>query len=417
MPTPATLGGVPTPLVEIGFDLTETGRGPFFRLDDPVQGKLNNTEFILGGEVFFDVTEDVVSVTIKRGKNHALDQYDSGLAFVVFNNNQRTFDPEFQDSPYFPQIVPKRQIRISSGGQVQFFGVIDDWNLNYEPSGASVASASCSDPLALFANASIQQRTNDVQQSGDRINTILSLPEVDWPLSDRSIDSGGMQLGADTIAQDTNALEYLRLVTRSEPGSFFISKSGTPTFKGRRAALVPGSLVFSDDGAGMSYSNLLVEYGSELLFNQILVDSAITETSVVANNLESQSNYGIFSLSRNGLLVNQNDELADYATFLSNQFSEPEYRFKALTLNMEKRTSEQQADILNLELGDVVAIKFTPNGIAPAIEKFAEVIMIDHAIESVQHVVTLGFATREFSLLILDDAEFGKLDSTNALAF
>jgi hypothetical protein len=408
---------VPVPKVEIGFDLTETGRGPFFKLDDPIKGKLDNTEWLLGGTLFFDVTEDVVSVTVRRGKNHALDQYDSGLANVVFNNNQRTFDPEFEASPYYTQIIPKRQIRISSGDQLQFFGRVDDWNLNYEPSGVSLASASCSDPLALFATASIQERTNDVEQSGERINTVLSLPEVDWPVSDRDIQTGAMELGADTIPQDTNALEYLRLVTRSEPGSFFISKSGTPTFRDRRTAPTSGGLVFADDGSGIPYANLLVEYGSELLYNQVLVDSVITDTTLVANALESQGTYGIFSLSRNGLLVNSNESLAEYAAFLASQFSEPEYRFKAVDINVHQRSPEQQAQILGLELGDVIEMKFTPNGIAPAIVKFAEVISIDHNIDTVSHVTTLGFSTLDFALLVLDDTEFGKLDSGNALAF
>ena len=40
---------VPTPLVEIGFDLTETGRGPFFELDNPTKGKLDNSEYTLEG--------------------------------------------------------------------------------------------------------------------------------------------------------------------------------------------------------------------------------------------------------------------------------------------------------------------------------------------------------------------------------
>ena len=131
----------PVQKVEIGFDLSDTGTGPFFRLDDAVQGVLDNVEFTLGGALFYDVTNLVQSVAIQRGKNRQLDQYDQGLANVVFNNNLRTFDPEYTLSPYFGQIIPKRQIRISSGGVVQFFGLIDDWNLLYAPNGDSTAAA------------------------------------------------------------------------------------------------------------------------------------------------------------------------------------------------------------------------------------------------------------------------------------
>ena len=174
-----------TQKVEIGFDLTDTGTGPFFRLDDPIQGVLDNTEFVLGGTLFYDVTELVTSIAIRRGKNRELDQYDQGLANVVFNNNQRTFDPEYTLSPYAGQIIPKRQIRISSDGVLQFFGLVDDWNLSYEPNGDSIAAAACSDATAAFANQTLFTRTNTVQKSGERVNEILSLPEIDWPLSQR----------------------------------------------------------------------------------------------------------------------------------------------------------------------------------------------------------------------------------------
>ena len=140
----------PVQKVEIGFDLSDTGTGPFFRLDDAVQGVLDNLEFTLGGALFYDVTNLVQSVAIQRGKNRQLDQYDQGLANVVFNNNLRTFDPEYTFSPFAGQIVPKRAIRITSGNSLIFTGVIDDWNLNYEPGGNSEAQAAASDAFTLF---------------------------------------------------------------------------------------------------------------------------------------------------------------------------------------------------------------------------------------------------------------------------
>lgn len=408
---------VPTPLVEIGFDLTETGTGPFFRLDDPVRGKLDNEDWLLGGTLFYDVTDYVRSIAIKRGKNQALDQYDAGLLNVVFNNNDRTFDPEYEASLYYTQIIPKRQIRISSGGVLQFYGLIDDWNLTYEPDGDSLASASASDAFSFFANQTISERTNSVQQSGDRLNTILSLPEIDWPLEERDIETGAMQLGADTVAANTNALDYIRLISRSEPGSFFISKAGHVVFRDRRTGPSSGGTTLSNDGSGIPFNNLQVEYGSELLYNEIVVDSALLETGFQANAVDSIREYGIFNLTRTGLLINNDIDLEAYGTFLANKFKDPEYRFKSLQIVVDQRTPSQQAELLGLELGDVVEIKFTPNNIAPAISKYAEIIAIDNAVTATNHVMTLGFATLDFALLVLDDAVFGKLDNGNALAF
>ena len=44
---------VPTPKVEIGFDLTDNLTGPYFRLDDPVFGQLDTSPYGLGGTIFF----------------------------------------------------------------------------------------------------------------------------------------------------------------------------------------------------------------------------------------------------------------------------------------------------------------------------------------------------------------------------
>jgi hypothetical protein len=408
---------VPTPLIEIGFDLTETGTGPFFRLDDAVKGKLDNTAWLLGGTLFYDVTDKVRSVAIKRGKNQQLNQYDAGLANVVFNNNDRTFDPEFAASPYYGQVIPKRQLRISSAGILQFYGVIDDWNLSYEPNGDSLASAACSDALAFFANQTIGVRTNSVQQSGDRLNTILSLPEIDWPTEDRDIETGAMELGADTVTESTNALDYIRRITRSEPGSFFIAKNGDVTYRDRRTGPASGGSILADDGSGVPYSNMTVEYGSELLYNEIFATSVITETGVQALAQDSINEYGIFNLTRSDLLINSATDLESYVTFLANKFKDPEYRFKSVQIILDQRTEIQQDEILALEIGDVVQIKFTPNGVAPAIEKYAEIISLDHAVDTINHVLTMGFSTLDFSLMVLDDSVFGKLDNGNALAF
>jgi hypothetical protein len=408
---------IPTPKVEIGFDILSSGAGPYFYLDDPVKGKLDNTEYFLAGTLFFDVTDKVKSIAIQRGKNRSLDQYDQGLANVVFNNNDRTFDPEFAASPFFGQIIPKRQIRISSGGIVQFFGVIDDWNLYYQPSGDSTVAAACSDATSFFATQTLAERTNDVQQSGERINTILSLPEVNWPADLRDIDTGMMELGADTISDNANALGYFRLIEKSEPGSFFVSKNGTVTFRDRIAPATSEGVVLSDDGIGIPYSNMVVEYGSENLHNEIVLTSAITSTEAIAQALDSIDEYGILTLTRLGLLINNDSDLVELSKFYAQKFDEPEYRFQSVDILLERRTPEQQAEILGLELNDVVEIRFTPNGIAPPIVKYAEIIRLDHAVDTITHVVSLGFSTLDFALLVLDDAQFGKLDSGNALAF
>lgn len=407
---------VPQPLVEIGFDLTDTGRGPFLRLDDPVSGKLDDPDWVLAGTLFYDVTSKVKSIAISRGKNRELDTYETGLANVVFNNQDRTFDPEYEASPYYGQIIPRRSIRIRSAGEYIFWGVVDDWNLDYDTDGDNTASASCSDAFSFFTTQTLTAGTATPQKTGERINTILSSADVAWPLSERTIETGVQDLGADVIADATNALDYLRTVAASEPGSFFIGGNGHVVFRDRRTAPTSGGITLADDGTGIRYYGMKVVYGSELLYNEVEIGSVAAGTAIAVDT-DSAGEYGVRNLTQSGLLMSDPAAVEELAVYYTQKYSKPEYRFEEVSIQVDQLSAGEQAQILGLELGDVVQIKFTPGGVAPAISKYAEIIRIDSGIDPIFHVITLGFSTLDFALLVLDDPVFGKLDNGNALAF
>ena len=405
---------IPRPTVEIGFDLVGANAN-LLTLDNPVKGKLDDPAYPLGGQIFYDVTDKVKSIATRRGKNRQLDEFDGGLANVVFDNNDRTFDPEYVNSPYYGQIIPKRAIRIFSGGNPVFQGVIDDWNLNYDPGGFSEASAAASDAFTLFNTQTLPAGTATAQKSGQRVNAILDLPDVNWSTQEREIETGLTSLGADVYEQDTNVLEYLRTVARTEPGNLFIARDGKVVFTDRNAAPTSGEVTLSDDGTGIPYQGMKVVYGSELLYNEIVIGSLAAGT-VVARDTASIADYGVLNLTQTGLLMSDPTYVQNLAIYYASKYSQPEYRFESVDIVIDELSDEQQQAILGLEIADFVTIKFTPNGIAPAIEKIAEIIRIDDDITPESHVVSLGFATLDYFLLVLDDPEFGKLDR-GALAF
>jgi len=402
---------VVTEKIEIGFDLTANNQGPFLRLDDPIAGQLDNSEWTLGGEVFFDVTPRVRGYSINRGKSRQLDRYSAGGASVVLDNNDRYFDPTFAASPYYGQIIPRRQVRITANNIVQYYGLVDDWNLDFAPQGDSTAEAVVSDGFTLLAQQTLTGSTATSQLSGARINAVLDSADVLWPSDRRNIDAGEQLLVADVIPDDTPVLQYLQQVETSEFGHLFISKSGDVVFKDRNG-VVPNSsslVIFTDDGSGIRYTGLQVVYGSELLYNQVVATN-YGATQVTANDSDSQDEYGIFTLTQDGLLMDD-ASLIDWAVYNVNQYSQPEFRFERLDVNLSEITTEQATQVLGLELGSVVQISFTPNGIAPAIVKYAEVIAIAHAADVVAHRVSLGFSTLDYASFVLDDAVFGKLDT------
>jgi hypothetical protein len=406
---------IPATTVEIGFDLSALG-GPFFILDDPVQGVLDNTEYTLGGTLFYDVSEYVRSVSVARGKSRQLDRFTAGGATIELNNNSRAFDPENTASPFFGQIIPKRTIKVETGGSAVFYGVVDDWNLNYDLSGLSLAGADCVDGFTLLAQRALSASTETSQKTGARINSILDRSEVNWPSSLRDIDTGATTLQADVIQDGTNALEYLQLVTDSEPGSIFMGSDGFIVFKDRSVAPVSaGQVTFSDDGTGVEFSEVQVVYGSELLYNYVQIERNNGGTAIAFDS-DSINSYGQQALIQTNLLMNTDSDALELANYLLSQYSEPEYRFETLTVQLESLTPSDQSDVLGLEIGDVARIKFTPNNVGSQIDKFASIIRIDHDIQPASHRITFGFQTLDYASLVLDDTEFGLLD-TGRLGF
>jgi hypothetical protein len=383
----------------------ELGLSKAFTLDDPVAGVIGSTEFVIGGVSFEDVTSRVRSVQISRGKNRDLDRFNAGGLTVTFNNQDRAFDPLFAASPFAGNIVPRRDVRVLADGTAAYVGKITDWNLGYDPSGQSLAELQASDALTFLAQQVLTPGTAVVQASGARVNAVLNMPTVEWPLGDRDIDTGASILGDDVF--EGNVLTYLQKVELSEGGLFFIDKQGRVAFKDRLATpTVDNVTVFADDGTGIPFAPAAVEYGTEQLFNQVIVTSP--QATATANAALSQTRYGILERQIDTLL-DDTDQVPDYADFLVGRYAEPEYRFAQLSVDISNLTSVQRSSMYALDMGSVIQVKFTPNGIGPAIERYGLVISIGHDISPDDHVMTVGVGSLQTSLFVIGDPEFGTI--------
>jgi hypothetical protein len=403
--------------VEIAFDLSADPNADFAVLDDPVKGVLGSTTYVLGGQLLIDVTDSVLGYSIVRGKSRQLDRYPAGRLTVNLNNNERIFDPLYTAGPYFGQIVPRRDVQVTSNDVLQYRGTIDDWNLDYQPQGNSIASIVASDGLTKLANQTLTGGTATAQLTSERISAVLNDVSVNWPLDRRSIEEGLQTLQADVIEANTKALEYMQLVTDSEPGSMFIAKDGSLVFKNRHTDESSAETVtFADDGSGIGYQGLNVVYGAELLYNEVVV-SRLNGGTVVASNLPSQADYGISTLTLENLLMDSDADAEALAQFLVGKYAQPEYRFESVEIDLVSLTEADQNEVLGLELGAVVLVKFTPNGISPAIERYAEVIRIDQRVGAQSHRVTLGLGALDYSFFRLSDSVFGRLSAGNSLAY
>lgn len=409
---------MPTQLVEVGFDLV-LPEGPFFTLDDPTKGALNNTSYPLAGFIFYDITEYVTGVQVTRGKSDDIDTISSGELVVTLNNRSRAFDPLYAASPFYGNILPKRQVRYSANGIQQYSGVIDDWNLGFTVQGDADASFVASDGFVYLNNQTLATGTATPQLTGARITSILDDPFVQWPTDTRQVDTGHATLGADVIPDNQNVLNYLQQIEQAELGLVFIGKTGDFIFKDRNnVPSTENTVKFSDDGTGIAYEDIQIVYGSENLVNEVVASSVITSTEITATDDQSQQEYGIFNATLTDLLLADDAQVENLAVTLLAKYSQPVYRFSEVTVRLNDLTLEEQNSVLNIELGDFVQMVFTPGNIPPAINKYAQVIRANHDVSvDGQHVITFGLNTLNVTYLVLDDTIFGRLDEGNALSF
>ena len=399
---------IPEVKVEIEVDPT-SGLQPFFTLDDSVTGLLDG-EFGLGGLSYAEISQYVQAVSVERGKGNLLEGYDAGNASVLLTNTERIFDPT-GSSPFAEQLLPRRGIRIYSGGTPIFFGLVEDWALDYDKSGDNKARAVATDKFLLLANQELDGYTNTEQKSGDRISTVLNKTEVLWPVGDRNIDTGQFELLADLVADNTNVLNYLQKISESESGSLFLSSDGILTFFDRLKG--PSSvdlLVFSDDGIETPFQELSVIIGGEFLYNRIIVES-LTGFPQLVEDTTSQNFFGISNLSKTDLLMKNDSDALTLAQELLSKYKNPGYRFDVISTNLNALDDAQRAEVLAKDMTDVIKVIFTPNGLGSPIEKYGQIIGIQHDITvDGSHVIRFRLDTLDFAPFVLDDPVFGVLD-------
>jgi hypothetical protein len=338
------------------------------------------------------------------------------VAAITVDNSDRLFDPLYPDGLYFGQLIPRREVRISSNGYPVLYGFIDDFDIQYEPGVQSVVRIDLSDAFSVFANSTIDELTPDTELSGARINRILDLPEVGWPADKREIDPGNTLMLDVDIPEDSGTLEYLQLVESSEFGTLFLGKDGVVVFRQRNSVPNIINVVFSDDPTpgpltAIQFADVNIIYGSENLYNRILLSNAdIFPEEAEAEDLESQALYGVRSYVQSGLLVQEPESLQFLADFLLARFKEPQYRFETVTVVMDTLSTENQDLVLDLEIGDIVQVRFQPSDIPPAIEQNCRIIGINHDWNASSKNITFSLERLDFGIFILDNPALGVLD-------
>lgn len=405
--------------VEIGFGVDAVG-GNYFVLNDLRRGKLNDVTYLLAPDtVFVDVTANVASVQTKRGRDRELDEYTTGIASIVLNDDDRTFDPSYASSPYFGQITPMRRVVVSWFEATLFTGWIDDVSITYETGDTlSRITIDCVDGFAILANQQLAPvaAAYGGDMSGERIERVLDLTDVDYPAS-RAIDTGLAILGDTTF--DDNVLAYLKACARAEAGYLFVAVDGTLTFLDRVSTLnQTAALTLSDDRtAGVPYRTITQRSAADQLFTRVTGQSETTSTALEADDLAAQDAYLIRTLDLGTLLTADDTQTQALIDHTLERFSSVDLRFHTATVNLAACTEGEVRSVARLDLTDAVMVQRTPLGIGATISRLSLIDGISHRISNGSWTVDLAFATAETeAFFTLDSFTLGVLD-TNLLAF
>jgi hypothetical protein len=418
-------------LVDVGYLIDA------FVLDDPIKGELDNTVYVLDGSTSFaSVADGVIDLSVKRGRHDPDDQFTVGTMTFTLNDTlaDGVFNPFDDDpnNPYYdqalgvPGLAPGRAVELirydnSNNPETLFSGFVVNYEYQFRLGGLDTVTVFCADNMYRLASTGIEAQNPNKEFTGDRINWVLDLPEVDYPTgAARDIATGTVELGGSgqySINQGTNVKSYFDQITYSaERGRIFVDREGVLVSQNRIGSTLSGPIVtFSDQGTNVPYNDLAIDFKADQIINLVEVQTRGSHVGS-ASDAGSQATYFIKALFINDSLLETNTAAQDLADYLLEP--EPTPRFTAVQSWFGSLTASQRDDVAVLDIGDTVLIeKDILIGGVPTLRGE------ELAIEGVEHRIGTGTGhtvkvytspTTIVTLLILDDTNNGILD-TNVL--
>ena len=381
--------------VEIDFSNGASFGYPFI-LDDIAYGILDTNILANQASDIVDVTDQVMSVSIRRGRNRILSNFEAGSATVTLNDPDSDFNPQNSASPYYGKLIPLRKIRVYAlqpQGSIMlkiyiFSGYINSFDTSFYQGvqQTSTVTLQCTDGFRLLKN--VATGTDPIagatagQLSGARVNDLLDFAA--FPGSMRNIDVGNSTMQVDPGGQ-RNILQAIQTVEQSEFGAFFMSRQGEAKFLSRNTVSELADFtprIYSDIPGEYTYSNVDFAYDDQLILNNVAVTRVGGTTQSFASP-ESIDTYFTKSGQRTGILVQNDSESLDQARTLVAARKDADLRIDSMSLNLYS-TSDEDEKIVNLTMDTYTLINITKT-MSGGSEIFREVF-----VQGVQHDIRPG---------------------------
>jgi hypothetical protein len=206
--------------------------------------------------------------------------------------------------------------------------------------------------------------------SGARVHRIAD--SAGWPATDRLIDAGQSALQGTTLEGDP--WSELLLVQDTEIGEVYIDAAGRLVFKDRHAILTEplsttSQAIFGRFGqAGeLPYVDLDPAYDDADLRNVVRIAREGGTAQEVRDD-DSVFAYLEHTFERTDLLMQTDQEAANYAAYLLAQSKDPEVRFRSIVVNPVAQPADLWPQVFGRDFGDRITIRSRPPGV-PMIER------------------------------------------------
>ena len=380
---------------------------------------------------FADGTDSTTQISVRRGRRDIGDQFAAGTMTFTINDVDGIFNPFDENGPYYntpealPGLAPLRAVElirydIANNPEYLYRGKIVNYDYNFSLDGIDTVTVYCSDNFYLLSQTFMDELNVGVETSGERIETVLDLPEVNYPVgAARNINVGTVDLGHDaayTVPGGTNVLSYrLQVNQTAEFGRFFVSREGVLTFTPRVGPTLSAPVIdFMDDGTGVPYTNLGITFEADSVTNRAYVENLGTATAT-ADDLASQAAFFLQTYSITNSLLDDT-ELAAAATYLLD--GTPEARYNSIETVFGALTNAQRDNVAIIDIADTISIErtFVTGATTTTLAQELSVEGVEHEITLDGHRVSLFTSptTIVFELL-LDNALYGTIDTTNVL--
>jgi hypothetical protein len=373
-----------------------------------------------------DVSNQVQSVSITRGRNAISDQFQAGTASIRIADANGDFNPENLSSPYTGLLLPLRKVTITATdnntGLVYplFAGYITGYNFTQAQAVGEVSYTTLKavDGFRLLNMGTVTTVAGAVagQLSGARANDILDA--IAWPNSMRDIDAGQTTLQADPGTLRTG-LNALHTVETSEYGALYVDASGNVVLQDRAltsSSIAGTPVVFADDGTGLDYANVRWVLDDSLVYNKASITATGLATQT-ATNQDSIDKYFLHSYNKTDLLMQTTAEVLNYALAYVASRQETTVRCDSVTL-LDLNTPGYDAGIvaaLELDYFDPITVKSTQPG-SSTLNKTLQIFGVSYNITPTRWSTTFVTLEPIIESFIIGNANYGQL-GINVLSY